>query len=111
VIEFDLVPTRTVAVRLHRIAAEHAGGLREGLSRSCALAELAATSMDPDLLAEAAAAHAVGDNWYAIAAVDLLLEAGADQALIDAYASALGEIRALSGVDAAAVAARGEGGA
>jgi hypothetical protein len=111
VIESDPVPTRSASVRLHRIAAEHAGGLREGLSRACALTELAATSTDPDLLAEAAAAHAIADNWYAIGAVDLLIEAGADQALIDAHAEALGEVRALSGLGTAAPVARGDGGA
>lgn len=87
-------PKRTLAAQLHRIAAEHAGGLREGLSRECALAELAAVSTDPDLLAEAAAAHAVADEWYVIGAVALLIEAGADQSRIDAYAEVLGEARA-----------------
>lgn len=86
----DPIPTRTVAVQLHRIAADHAGGLREGFPRERALAELAGTSTDPDLLAEAAAAHAIADNWYAIHAVDLLIEAGADQALTHAYAETLG---------------------
>jgi hypothetical protein len=86
----DPIPTRTVAVQLHRIAADHAGGLREGFPRARALAELAETSTDPDLLAEAAAAHAVADNWYVILAVDLLIEAGADRALIQAYAGTLG---------------------
>ncbi len=90
-IETDLIPARVVAAELHRIAAEHAGGLREGLTRECALKELAAVSTDPDLLAEAAAAHAIGDNWFAIVAVDLLIEAGADQAQIDAHAEALGD--------------------
>jgi len=86
----DPIPTRAVAVQLHRITADHAGGLREGFPRECALAELAETSTHPDLLAEAAAAHAIADNWYAIIAVDLLIEAGADRTLIDAYAEALG---------------------
>jgi hypothetical protein len=90
VIETDPIPARAGAAELHRIAAEHAGGLREGLTRECALKELAAVSTDPDLLAEAAAAHAIGDNWFAIVAVDLLIEAGADQARIDAHAELLG---------------------
>ncbi|GAA4685157.1 hypothetical protein [Phytohabitans rumicis] len=76
-------PIRQVTVaRLHQIADDFAGGYRPGLTHDRALAELAATTTDPDLLAEAAAAHAVADNWYAIIAVDLLIEAGADQALI-----------------------------
>lgn len=91
VIETEPNPVRAIAIQLHRVAAEHAGGLREGLTRECALAELAAISTDPDLLAEAAAAHAIGDNWYAIVAVDLLIEAGADQARIDGFAGLLGE--------------------
>jgi hypothetical protein len=91
VCESGPIPTRAVAVRLHRIAADHAGGLREGLSRECALAELAVTSTDPDLLAEAAAAHAIANNWYAIGAVALLIEAGADPARIDAHAQLLGD--------------------
>jgi hypothetical protein len=91
VIETDPNVVRAVAVELYRIAAEHAGGFREGLTRECALAELAALSTDPDLLAEAAAAHAIGDNWYAIVAVDLLIEAGADQAQIGVHAGLLGD--------------------
>jgi hypothetical protein len=84
-------PIRHVTVaQLHEIAADHAGGYREGLTRDRALAELAGVSTDPDLLAEAAAAHAVADNWYAITAVDLLIEAGADQGLIDRYVDELG---------------------
>ena len=70
---------------LFRIAAAHAGGYHDNPSRETALAELAATSTDPDMLAEAAATHAVSDNWYAITAVDLLIEAGADRALIDQH--------------------------
>ena len=85
------IPIRTVAVQLHRIAADHAGGLREGFPRRRALAELAQTSTDPDLLAEAAAAHAIADNWYAILAVDLLIEAGADRTLIQSQAEVLGD--------------------
>jgi hypothetical protein len=81
--------TRALAARLHDIAAEHAGGLREGFTREQALAELAATTTDPDLLAEAAAAHAIADNWFAITAVGLLIEAGADRELIQAYAGVL----------------------
>lgn len=46
------------------------------------LGEITAVSTDPDVLAEAAAAHATADNWYAIIAVDLLLSAGADQRLM-----------------------------
>jgi hypothetical protein len=74
----------TVA-HLHEIATGYAGGYREGLTREAALAELAGACADPDLLAEAAAAHAVADNWFAIAAVDLLIAAGADQRLIDRH--------------------------
>ena len=69
--------------RVHRIAAEHAGGYREGLTRSAALAELAELAPGPEVLARAAAMHAVADNWYAIVAVDLLLEAGAPRHLLD----------------------------
>jgi hypothetical protein len=94
VIETDPLPTRPVAVQLYRIAAEHAGGLREGLSRACALAELGALSKDADLLSEAAAAHAIAENWYAVGAVDLLIEAGADLRFIDAYAELLWHARA-----------------
>jgi hypothetical protein len=82
--------TRAVAAQLHAIAADHAGGLREDFPRERALAELATTSTDPDLLAEAAAAHAISDNWFAILAVDLLIEAGADQDLIQSWAETLG---------------------
>jgi hypothetical protein len=92
VISTEPVPSRVVAVRLHRIAAEYAGGLREGLSRECALKELAALSTDPDLLAEAAAAHAIADNWYAPIAVALLLDAGADPDRMNAYAEQLGDL-------------------
>ncbi len=74
----------TVA-HLHDIAADHAGGYREGLTRALALAEIAAAGADPDLLAEAAARHAVADNWFATTAVDLLIAAGADPRLIDRY--------------------------
>jgi hypothetical protein len=91
VIETDLLPTRALTAHLYRIAAEHAGGLREGLTREAALEELAAVSTDPGLLAEAAAAHAIGENWYAIVAVDLLIEAGAEQAQIDVHAGLLGD--------------------
>jgi hypothetical protein len=76
--------------RLHRIADDHSGGYRPGLTRADALAELCATSSDPDLLAEAAAAHAMADNWYAIVAVDLLIEAGADEELIQLHIAELG---------------------
>ncbi|BCB88471.1 hypothetical protein [Phytohabitans suffuscus] len=83
--------TRQATVdRLHRIADDHAGGYRPGLTRADALAELAATSSDPDLLARAAAAHAMADNWYAIVAVDLLIEAGADEDLIQEHIAELG---------------------
>lgn len=74
--------------RAHDIAADHAGGYREGLTRSGALAELADLAAAPDVLAEAAARHAVADTWYAIHAVDLLLEAGAPQPLVDHYLDA-----------------------
>ncbi|MEE6263967.1 hypothetical protein [Plantactinospora sonchi] len=71
--------------RAHRIATDHAGGYREGLTRSDALAELADLAAGPDVLAEAAARHALADTWYAIIAVDLLLEAGAPQPLVDRH--------------------------
>jgi hypothetical protein len=75
---------RSVTVaHLHEIAGDYASGYREGTTRAMALAELAAVSTDPDLLAQAAAAHAVADNWYAITAVDLLIEAGAERRLIE----------------------------
>lgn len=73
--------------RLHRIAADFAGGFRAGLSRPAAVAELAALDADADQLSQAAARHAVADNWYAIIAVDLLLEAGAEQRLIEGHIS------------------------
>jgi hypothetical protein len=76
---------RIILARVHRIAMDYAGGYREGLVRAVALAELADLAADPDLLAQAAAMHAVADNWYAINAVDLLLEAGAPTQLIDSY--------------------------
>ncbi|GAB2930161.1 hypothetical protein GCM10027280_17200 [Micromonospora polyrhachis] len=81
---------RAVVITLHEIANDHAGGYREGFPRAAALAELAAVSTDPDLLAEAAAMHAVADNWYVVIAVDLLIEAGADQSLIDRHIDELG---------------------
>ncbi|MBF9134678.1 hypothetical protein I0C86_37975 [Plantactinospora sp. S1510] len=76
---------RLILARVHRIATDYAGGYREGLVRAVALAELNDLAADPDLLAQAAAMHAVADNWYAINAVDLLLEAGAPTELIDSY--------------------------
>lgn len=76
---------RITVARLHGIAIDYAGGYREGLTRVRTLAELAAVSTDPDLLAEAAAVHAMADTWYAIAAVELLVEAGADQVLIERH--------------------------
>ncbi|GIG87200.1 hypothetical protein [Plantactinospora endophytica] len=79
---------RLVLARVHRIATDYAGGYREGLDRATALAELADLAADPDLLAQAAAMHAVADNWYAITAVDLLLEAGAPTPLVDSYLDA-----------------------
>jgi len=66
--------------KAHQIAADFAGGFRAGLSRPVALAELAALDVDPDQLSEAAARHA-------ITAVDLLLEAGAEQLLIERHIS------------------------
>jgi hypothetical protein len=81
---------RETVARLHEIAADHAGGYREGLTRELALAELAGVCTDPDALAEAAAAHATADNWYAITAVDLLIAAGADPRRIDRYVDELG---------------------
>jgi len=81
---------RTAVARLREIACGYAGGYREGLTRARALAQLAAVATDPDLLAEAAAAHALADNWYAIGAVDLLIEAGAEQRLIERHVSELG---------------------
>ncbi|MGW0432273.1 hypothetical protein ACWDV4_06970 [Micromonospora sp. NPDC003197] len=84
---------QAVVVALHAIANDHAGGYREGFLRAAALAELAAISTDPDLLAEAAAMHVMADNWYVIIAVDLLIEAGADQSLIDQHVDELGPCR------------------
>ncbi|AVT35361.1 hypothetical protein [Plantactinospora sp. BB1] len=81
---------RLVLTRVHRIATDYAGGYREGLVRATALAELADLAADPDLLAQAAAMHAVADNWYAINAVDLLLEAGAPPELLHSYLDAPG---------------------
>jgi hypothetical protein len=72
---------------VHQVAADFAGGFRAGLSRAAALAELAALGASPDQLSEAAARHATADNWYAITAVDLLLEAGAEQELIERHIS------------------------
>ena len=43
---------RAAVARLFRIAAQYASGRREGMTREQALAELAAVSADPDLLAE-----------------------------------------------------------
>ena len=91
---------RAVVAELHEIANGHAGGYREGFLRAAALAELAAVSTDPDLLAEAAAMHAMAENWYVIAAVDLLIEAGADQALIDRHIDELGPYRPDRSTDA-----------
>ncbi|MFY1671082.1 hypothetical protein ACN27G_14085 [Plantactinospora sp. WMMB334] len=71
--------------RAHRIATDYAGGYREGFGRAAALAQLADLGADPDLLAEAAAMHAVADNWFAITAVDLLLDAGAPAELVASY--------------------------
>jgi hypothetical protein len=82
------VPTaarQSTVAQLREIAADYAGGYREGLTREAALAELSAACTDPDLLAEAAAAHAIADNWFAITAVDLLLAAGADPHRIDQH--------------------------
>ena len=76
---------RSVLAEVHRIAADYAGGYREGYARSRALDELADTAADPDLLSQAAAMHALADNWYAITAVDLLLAAGATQELMERY--------------------------
>lgn len=73
--------------RVHQIAADFAGGFRAGFPRPDALGELAALGADPDQLSEAAARHAMADNWYAITAVDLLLEAGAEQELIEQHIS------------------------
>jgi hypothetical protein len=81
---------RAVIARLYEIATEYAGGYGEGLGRARALVELAAVSIDPDLLSAAAAAHALADNWYAITAVDLLIEAGAEQPLIQHHVNDLG---------------------
>jgi hypothetical protein len=86
----ELIPAQAVSLRLYNIAAMHAGGLREGFTRAQALAELAETSTDPGLLAEAGAAHAMADNWFAMHAVDLLIEAGADPELIQDYVSRSG---------------------
>jgi hypothetical protein len=78
-------PRQEAVGRVHRIADGYASGFREGLTRAQALTEIAAVSADPDLLAEAAAAHATADNWYAIIAVDLLLSAGADHRLMQRH--------------------------
>lgn len=86
----ETIPVQAVPLRLYNIAALHSGGLLEGFTRAEALAELAETSTDPHPLAEAAAAHAMADNWYAMHAVDLLIEAGADPELIQDYASGSG---------------------
>ncbi|MDG4787465.1 hypothetical protein O7626_16250 [Micromonospora sp. WMMD1102] len=80
---------RLVLARVHRIATDYAGGYREGLVRATALAELADLAADADLLAQAAAMHAVADNWFAINAVDLLLEAGAPTELVNCYLDAV----------------------
>jgi hypothetical protein len=77
---------RAAVAQLYRIAAQYASGRRAGMSRERARAELAAVSTDPDLLAQAAAAHAMAEDCYAINAVDLLMDAGADPALIQRYA-------------------------
>jgi hypothetical protein len=87
------VPTaarHSTVARLREIAADYAGGYREGLTREAALAELGAVCTDPDLLSEAAAVHALADNWFAITAVDLLIAAGADPRWIDRHVDALG---------------------
>lgn len=84
---------RAAVARLFRIAAQYASGRREGMTREQALAELAAVSADADLLAEAAAAHAMAQDWYAINAVDLLMDAGAEPALIQRYVGRFGPTR------------------
>ncbi|MEJ3748874.1 hypothetical protein WEI85_37075 [Actinomycetes bacterium KLBMP 9797] len=81
---------RATVARLYQIATDYAGGFGEGLGRAEALARLAAVSIDPELLSEAAAAHALADNWYAIAAVNLLLDAGAEQHLLEHHIHELG---------------------
>jgi hypothetical protein len=80
-------------VQLFRIAAQYASGRREGMTREQALAELAAVSTDPDVLAEAAAAHAMAQDWYAINAVDLLMDAGAEPAAIQRHVGKFGPTR------------------
>jgi hypothetical protein len=77
------LPRRVAVAHLHRIASAHARGYRQGLTRAQALAELATVSTDPDLLAEAAAQHALADDWFAILAVELLMEAGAERTRIE----------------------------
>ncbi len=84
---------RAVVAQLYRIAAQYASGRREGMTREQALAELAAVSTDPDLLARAAAAHAMAQDWYAINAVDLLMDAGAEPALIQRHTGLFGPTR------------------
>jgi hypothetical protein len=85
--------SRRVAVaQLFRIAAQYASGRRD-LSRERALTELAAVSADPAPLSEAAAAHAMAEDWYAINAVDLLMDAGAERGLIQRYAGLFGPAR------------------
>jgi hypothetical protein len=78
-------PRRILVAALYRIANDFASGYREGLTRARALTELSGVSSDSDLLSEAAAAHAIAEHWYAVIAVDLLIEAGADQELIQRH--------------------------
>ena len=78
-------PRRLIVAALYRITNDYAGGYREGMTRELALAEIAGLTTDRDLLSEAAAAHAIADHWFAVLAVDLLLDAGADQDAIQRH--------------------------
>lgn len=71
--------------RLYEIVDEYASGSRMSARRQEILDEVASVSTDVEELTEAAARHAMAENWYAITAVDVLLEAGADLVLLDHY--------------------------
>src|SRR5262245_27546255 len=88
----DQSARRAAVAQLFRVAAQFASG-RGVLTRGRALAALAAVSTDPDLLAQAAAAHAMAQDWYAINAVDLLMDAGAEPGLVRRYVGRFGPTR------------------
>jgi hypothetical protein len=72
--------------RLTGIAESGAAGFRGGtFTREAALPEIAAISTEPDVLAEAASGYVAGDQWFGQRAVELLIEAGADQDAIVRY--------------------------